>query len=127
MMRGLDRDDGRIRIFGRDATRDFTYVDDVVRVLLDAQQATGHVINIGTGQETPIVELAKRILLLFDMPDSRMSFEEPRAWDRVVRRYAAVDRLRELFGWVPATPLPDGLRRAAQWLHAAGYVGRRPG
>ncbi len=27
---------GRIRIFGRAATRDFTYVDDVVRVLLDA-------------------------------------------------------------------------------------------
>ena len=125
MMRGLDRDDGRIRIFGRAATRDFTYVDDVVRVLLDAHRATGHVVNIGTGQETPIVELAKRILLMFDMPDSRMSFEEPRAWDRVVRRCASVERLRELFGGVPSTPLVDGLRQSAHWLYTAGYVGRR--
>src|SRR5438552_10529215 len=34
MMRALDTE-GNVRIFGRAATRDFTYVDDVVRVLLD--------------------------------------------------------------------------------------------
>src|SRR4051812_46604681 len=39
MIRALDGIDGSIRIFGRDATRDFTYVDDVVRVLLDATRA----------------------------------------------------------------------------------------
>ena len=59
--------------------RDFTYVDDVVRVLLDAPRAAGQVVNVGTGQETPIVELARQILRLFDLPESRMSFEEPRA------------------------------------------------
>jgi nucleoside-diphosphate-sugar epimerase len=117
---------GRIRIFGRSATRDFTYVDDVVRVLLDAGRATGQVVNVGSGVETPVVDLARHILSLFALPESRLSFEEPRAWDRVVRRCASVERLRTLFESVPSTPLGDGLRQAARWLHAAGYVGRTP-
>jgi len=126
MMHALDRADGSLRILGREATRDFTYVDDVVRVLLNAPRAANQVVNVGSGHETPIVELARQVLRLFDLPDNRMRFEEPRAWDRVVRRCASVDRLRALFGWVPATPLADGLRRAARWMHAAGYMGRNP-
>ena len=62
----------------------------MVRVLLDADRAAGQVVNVGTGQETPIVDLARQILRLFDLPESRMSFEEPRGWDRVVRRCASV-------------------------------------
>lgn len=126
MMQSLDAADGRIRVFGREATRDFTYVDDVVRALLDAPRALGQVVNVGTGSETPIVELARQILRLFDLPESRICFEEPRPWDRVVRRCASVERLRSLYDWVPSTPLADGLRSAADWMRAAGYVGRMP-
>jgi UDP-glucose 4-epimerase len=126
MMAAIDGPGGRIRIFGRTATRDFTYVDDVVRVLLDAGRATGQVVNVGSGMETPVVELARHILRLFDLPESRLSFEEPRAWDRVVRRCASVERLRTVFECVPSTPLREGLRQAALWLHAAGYLGRTP-
>jgi nucleoside-diphosphate-sugar epimerase len=126
MMRALNNGDGKIRIFGRDATRDFTYVDDVVRVLMEAQRAAGHVVNVGTGTETPIVDLARGILQIFELPENRLSFEEPRQWDRVVERCASVERLRTLFDWVPSTPLADGLRAAARWMHAAGYVTRKP-
>ncbi len=126
MIRAVEAPDGRIRIFGGSATRDFTYVDDVVRVLLDAGRATGQVVNVGTGVETPVVELARHILRLLDLPESRLSFEEPRAWDRVVRRCASVERLRTLFDFVPSTPLRDGLRQTACWLHAAGYLRRAP-
>ena len=89
-------------------------------------RATGQVVNIGSGVETPVVELARHILRSFDLPESRLSFEEPRAWDRVVRRCASVERLRALFDFVPATPLGEGLRQAAGWLHAAGYLDRAP-
>src|SRR5215831_9601266 len=97
MIRALDGVEGCIRIFGSAATRDFTYVDDVVRVLLDAPRAAGRLVNVGTGQETAIVELAHHILRLYDLPENRLRFEEPRSWDRVVRRCASVERLRELF------------------------------
>lgn len=126
MMRALNNGDGSIRIFGREATRDFTFVEDVVRVLLDAPRALGHVVNIGTGQETPVTALAQQILKTFDLPESRIRFAEQRDWDRVVRRCASVERLRALFGWVPATPLPDGLKQVAAWMHAAGYIERKP-
>jgi nucleoside-diphosphate-sugar epimerase len=126
MMRALDEEGGQLRIFGREATRDFTYVDDVVHVLLEAPRASGHVVNVGTGVETRIVDLAALILELLRLPRDRMVFEEPRHWDRVVRRCASVDRLRELFGGVPETPLSQGLNAAATWLHAAGYLRRKP-
>jgi nucleoside-diphosphate-sugar epimerase len=126
MMQALDGVDGQIRIFGSGATRDFTFVDDVVRVLLDAPQALGHVVNIGTGKETLIVDLARQILQLFDLPESRLTFAEQRAWDRVVRRCASVDRLRSLFGWVPSTTLAAGLGKVARWMHSAGHIERKP-
>jgi len=126
MMRVLNGGDGRIHIFDRAATRDFTYVDDVVRVLLDAPRAADQVVNVGTGQETRVVDLARQILMLFDLPETQMNFGEPRSWDRVVRRCASVERLRGLFGWVPSTPLADGLQTAARWMYTAGYVGRKP-
>ncbi len=126
MMRALEGAEGRIQIFGRGATRDFTYVDDVVKVLLEAPRAAGQVVNVGTGQETPIVELARQILGLFHLPENRMNFADARTWDRVVRRCAAVERLQAVFGWVPSTSLTHGLRLAARWMHAAGYLTRGP-
>ncbi|HYD47390.1 MAG TPA: NAD-dependent epimerase/dehydratase family protein [Terriglobales bacterium] len=125
MMQALTRGEGTIRIFGTDATRDFTYVGDVVRVLLEAPRALGQTVNLGSGREIAIVDLARTILGQFGLPETRLVFEERRSWDRVIRRCAAVDRLRDLFGWVPDTPLEDGLRRAAQWLRAAGHLGPR--
>lgn len=127
MMRALDAAGGALRILGRDATRDFTYVDDVVHALLEAPRAQGQLVNVGTGVETPIVELGRQILRLFDLPESRMRFEDARSWDRVVRRCASVARLRALYDWVPATPLADGLARTARWLHASGHIARGPG
>ncbi len=57
-------------------------------------------------------------------PRAGCSLEEARTWDRVVRRCASVTRLQSLFGWVPSTPLADGLHQAAQWMRSVGYVGR---
>src|SRR5688572_2310173 len=58
MMTALNDDAASIRIFGEHATRDFTYVDDVVRILADPGALQGHVVNIGSGVETRVVDLA---------------------------------------------------------------------
>jgi nucleoside-diphosphate-sugar epimerase len=124
MMRALDRPGGGLRVLGREATRDFTYVDDVVGVMLDAQRAEGQVVNVGTGVETPIASLAAEILRVFELPEDRITFGEPRPWDRVPRRRASVARLERLFGYVPKSRLPEGLRATARWLRAAGHISR---
>jgi nucleoside-diphosphate-sugar epimerase len=124
MIRALDRPDGCLRVYGREATRDFTYVDDVVRALWEAPRAAGQVVNVGTGTETPILKLAHRLLEHFRLSEACLSLEPPRPWDRVVRRCAHVGRLRALYQWVPSTPLDDGLVRTIRWMHAAGYLTR---
>jgi nucleoside-diphosphate-sugar epimerase len=124
MMRTLDRDGARLSVFGADSTRDFTYVADVVRLLLDAERAAGQTVNVGTGVETPIVALAREILRLFRLAGDRLAIEPRRDWDGATRRCASTASLERLFGYRPAMPLPHGLRETARWLHRAGYIAR---
>jgi nucleoside-diphosphate-sugar epimerase len=124
LMSALDEEGARLRVFGRDATRDFTYVDDVVDVLLQAERATGDVVNVGSGVETRVLDLAQQILALFGLPTDRVQVERPRAWDGISRRCASTTRLEQRFGFRPMTPLASGLERTARWLHAHGHVKR---
>jgi UDP-glucose 4-epimerase len=122
MMSTLANDEGYLRITGGDATRDFNYVDDVVDVLLDPRRALGQTVNIGTSVETPVVSLAREILRLFGRPSDHLRIEPPRAWDRVVRRVACVDRLDALYGPRRLTGLSTGLQRTAEWLRSTGVI-----
>lgn len=122
MFRALDARDARLRIFGEDATRDFTYVGDLVRVLIDAERARGEVVNVGSGTETRVVDLARSILTLCDRPVDCLTIEARRDWDCIVRRSADVTRLRRLYGEVPSTPIEEGLRRTHAWLRENGHV-----
>jgi UDP-glucose 4-epimerase len=126
MMAALARDGGFIEVLGAEATRDFTYVDDVVEVLVDAQRAEGRTLNVATGVETPVRALAARVLGLFGADDRRLRVGPPRSWDNVVRRVADVTALRALFPSAGETPLDHGLFRTAAWLHEAGYLPRGP-
>jgi len=126
MMASLDRPGGVIEILGEGATRDFTFVGDVVDVLLGAGRAEGRVLNVGTGVETPIGGLARQILALFGASEERLRVGPPRAWDTVVRRVADVTALRAIFPASCSTPVEVGLRRTAAWLHEAGYLSRGP-
>jgi UDP-glucose 4-epimerase len=126
MIAALDRPEGKIDVLGDGATRDFTYVDDVIDVLLDAQRAVGKTLNVGTGKETPIGPLALRILELFGLSDAHLRIKPPRDWDTVVRRVADVAALQACFPGSCSTKIDDALPRTAAWLHQAGFVSRKP-
>jgi nucleoside-diphosphate-sugar epimerase len=122
MFHALDAPDARLRVFGEDSTRDFTYVGDLVRVLVDAERARGEVVNVASGVETRIVDLARKILAMCGRPADRASIEPRRDWDKVARRLADVTRLRRIFGEVPSTPIDEGLRRTHAWLVENGHL-----
>lgn len=112
-----------LTVFGDGAqTRDYVYVEDVARANLAA--ATGalrpmHGIddaayNVGTGLETNVVELARRLL---DATDADLPIEHAPARPGELQR-SAVDprKVSEDWGWKPDTDLSEGLRRTYHWI-----------
>jgi UDP-glucose 4-epimerase len=97
--------DAPVTIYGDGGqTRDFIYVEDVVDAFLAAgDREDAGLCNIGSGRETSVLELARRLGL-------RARFEPERPGE--VRRSCLEPGLAaRTLGWRPATPLAEGLRR----------------
>jgi UDP-glucose 4-epimerase len=95
-------------VYGGQLLIDFVPVGLVVEALRRAAMAdiVGTPVNIGSGQGTPILKLAERILALVQSP-SQLDRRPPRGVE-VVRFVADVGRMRDLLGLEPpADPLAD--------------------
>ncbi len=102
-------------------TRDFTHVSDTARGIIAAgthAEAIGQTINIGSGFEMSINQLAEEVRLALDRPDAEVVHEESRPGD-VLRLYANVDKARGLAEFVPRVDLRAGLRQLRDWYLAA--------
>ena len=98
-------------------TRDFVYVQDVVRANLLAMTSPGGTYNIGTGRATRIEELATLCAGLHG-PGAAMRHEPAVAGevhDSVLDATLAGDQLN----WRPLWSLEDGLDETFQWYAAA--------
>jgi UDP-glucose 4-epimerase len=99
-------------------TRDFTYVGDIVDGLLRAgilASAVGQEFNLASGAETRIIDLAAMINEAVGN-QAGVTFNPRRKWDTKSRLLASVDRARELIGYEPDTPFPDGLKKTVAWF-----------
>jgi len=99
-------------------TRDFNFVGDVVRGLMDAMAAptpAGEVYNLASGTATRIGDLARSIN---EITGNRagLAFKPRRDWDHVVTRRGDPSKARQAFGYTAATPLERGLRLTHEWL-----------
>jgi UDP-glucose 4-epimerase len=90
-------------------TRDFVYVGDVVDAVLAAAGREGGTFNIGTGEETTVLELHRLCAAVTGTP-AEPRFEPARLGD-ARRSVLDVTHARDELGWRPATPLVEGLRR----------------
>jgi nucleoside-diphosphate-sugar epimerase len=105
-----------------DQSRDFTFVDNVVdgNILAgEADEANGTVLNVATGEQTTINELADTISELVGRSVARESLP-PRTGD-VRQSWADVGEARRILGYEPRVNLRDGLQRAVDW-----FVDREP-
>ncbi|HEY2311082.1 MAG TPA: GDP-L-fucose synthase [Gaiellaceae bacterium] len=100
-------------------TREFLYVDDAAAgLLLAAKHYDGaEPINLGTGSEISIRELAELIAEL-------TGFEGEIVWDTAMpngqpRRSLDTSRAREQFGFEAHTPLREGLEQTIAWYREA--------
>jgi len=105
-------------IFGSGTqTRDFTDVRDTARGILLAGQterAVGETINLGSGREVTVAELARRIGAVLGCPDVPVVHADPRPGD-VLRLCADSSRAWRLIGLAPTESLEDGLHRLKRW------------
>jgi UDP-glucose 4-epimerase len=101
-------------------TRDFTYVSDSARGIMLAgttAQAVGRTINLGSGFELTINELATSVAQIAERPNAAVEHDDPRPGD-VLRLYADVSRARAVLGYEVHVPLAEGLRRLLAWYRA---------
>ncbi|MBI2873262.1 MAG: SDR family NAD(P)-dependent oxidoreductase [Chloroflexi bacterium] len=99
-------------------TRDFTYVGDIVDGLLRAgyeDGAVGEAMNLASGQETRIIDLAHWINELTENP-AGIRFTERRKWDTHSRRCASVAKAGSLMGYEPRTKFREGLENTVRWF-----------
>ncbi|MFZ5827516.1 MAG: NAD-dependent epimerase/dehydratase family protein [Bacillota bacterium] len=106
-----------IRVYGDGSqVRDFTYVEDAARVTQRAalNPVTGMAINVGGGSSVPIRKAIRLIAGLTGRP-IRVEHLHPATGDMRETK-ADTARLWQELGYLPSTPLEEGLWQQYQWL-----------
>ena len=103
-------------------TRDFTYISDAIESVVRVADCagSGEIVNVCNSTEYTIHDLAEEILAvtgsespieLIKPPTGRYDFE-------VERRCGSAERLQQLCGYAPATPLRKGLEQTFSYMQA---------
>lgn len=119
---------GVVRLGNLSPTRDLNFVADTVEgfvLAAEAEGAVGRTINLGSGRETSIGDLAALIGTLCGA-EPRIETEERRArvaGSEVERLLADATVAREVLGWQSRVGLEQGLERTVAWFreHLADY------
>lgn len=110
-------------IFGDGSqTRDFTYVSDTAKGILAAgiaEYAVGQTINLGSGAEVTVKDLADEIRHALQRPGANVEFDNPRPGD-VLRLYADNSKAKQLLDFHPNVPLKQGLLKLRDWYVSCG-------
>ena len=111
----------QIKLGSLSPTRDFTFSTDTAEgfiAIAESDRALGHAVNLGTGNEISIGDLAR---LCVEVTGSSADVVEDT--DRVRPANSEVERLlsdnsraREWTGWEPKVGLREGLTRTSDWV-----------
>ena len=119
------RGDASLRLWGTGTPlREFLHADDLAEacvLLLERYSQAGH-INVGSGEELSIRQLAEQIAQVVGFT-GRLEFD-PSMPDGTPRKMMDVSRIRAL-GWKPRIALPEGIRSAYAWYLAHSAEARR--
>jgi nucleoside-diphosphate-sugar epimerase len=101
-----------------DETRDFTYVGDIVNGLLAMayyKEAIGEAINLATGREVRIGDLAEWVNEITGN-DAGIKFIERRNWDKKTRLLASIEKARKIIRYEPKMDFKEGLKQVYNWF-----------
>jgi dTDP-glucose 4,6-dehydratase len=103
------------------STRDFTSVSDTTEGFLavaGADAALGRVLNVGSGKEITIAELARRIAARVgrEIPIESVDSRRRPQRSEVYRLICDATQARDLTGWRPAVTLDEGIDRVIEFM-----------
>lgn len=102
-------------------TRDFVYVEDVARAnLLALERGDGGIYNIGTGQETSVLEVIHHLRRAWD-GNGEVEFAPPRPGE-VFRIALDVRRAARELGWRARFSISQGIQAYVEWHRRQGGV-----
>ncbi|WP_064709959.1 NAD-dependent epimerase/dehydratase family protein [Rhizobium bangladeshense] len=113
-------EDGRQR-------RDFVHVRDVAtafRLALEKPAASGHVINIGSGQAYSIADVATLLADAMGVPEIGPDIMNKARSGDIRNCFADISKARELLGFEPKYRLENALAPFAEWVRQTGAVDR---
>jgi dTDP-L-rhamnose 4-epimerase len=99
-------------------SRDFVYIEDVVAATVIALLAPlegCHSVNVGSGERTTVLRLAKQINMHFGMRSAVQVTGAFREGD-IRHGFADITRARQLLGYQPSWSFDDGLERFLAWV-----------
>jgi GDP-L-fucose synthase len=119
MIEAQERAESEVVLWGDGSpTREFLYVEDCAEgIVVASQRYDGEApVNLGTGEEIAIKELAELVAEATDYAGEIV-------WDTSKpngqpRRQLDVSRAEQLFGFRAATPLHTGIKRTVAWYRA---------
>jgi len=113
--------DGTIKLGSLTPTRDMNYVDNTVDAFVAVashRTALGEVINIGSGREISVGDLARVIVAMIgSKSDIVEDAQRVRPVESEVGRLLCNnEKAARLLGWTPKVDLEEGLRRSIEWF-----------
>jgi UDP-glucose 4-epimerase len=105
-------------------TRDFIYIDDLVRAARLAATVPGvggEIFQIATNHETTVAEITEQLIPLLEGALNRhvrYEYLAPRLGD-VMRNYSDTSKAERMLGWCAETKLQDGLMKTIRWYQDA--------
>src|SRR5438876_2497650 len=104
------------------ASRDWLYVDDDAEAIeaiiaADLDAVAGEVLNVATGVDISVSEIADAVLDVLGKPSSLKTHVEERP-GQVDRQLGSTDKMERLTGWRARTSFEEGLARTIAWYRA---------
>jgi dTDP-glucose 4,6-dehydratase len=101
------------------ASRDWLHVDDHAEAIeaaiaADLDLVSGEVINVATGVDIPVNEIADLVLGALGKPAS-LKVNVPERAGQVDRHIGSTEKAKRLLGWEARTSFAEGLERTVAW------------
>ncbi len=110
---------GQVTIYGDgQQTRDLIHVSDLCAAIeraLVADACIGQVVQIATGTETKIVDLAHLVFHSLQRPETRLNFEPARPGE-IIRNYSCIDYAKSVLNWIPLVSVVRGVPETCRWF-----------